>query len=177
MACGGLTLAMPAPGEPSSSGTDPLEVMLGYLDYLEDVTLRKIGGLSEEQLRTSSVPSGWTPLGLLKHLACTERFWIRHVFLGEQVDFSWPGDPAAEWRAEDADTAGSIVSFYRGERAHTRQALTGLAAGTAGQRPFHEDGEPPTLAWVLGHLLYQAARHAGHLDIVRELTDGSTGSD
>lgn len=168
---------MPGPGEPFSGGTDPLELMLGYLDYLEDVTLRKIDGLSDSQLRTSSVPSGWTPLGMLKHLACTERFWTRHVFLGEVVDFSWPGDPVAEWRAEDTDTADGIIGFYCGERAHTRQAVAGLAASTPGRRPFREGGEPPTLAWVVGHLMYQAARHAGHLDITRELTDGSTGSD
>jgi len=170
---------MPAPGEPSSSGTDPLALMLGYLDYLEDVTLRKINGLTDDQLRASVVPSGWTPLGLLKHLACTERFWIRHIFLGELVDFSWPGDPDAEWRADDADTADSIIGFYRGERAHTRQTVVGLAASTRAQRGYLEDGagQPPTLAWVLGHLMYQAARHAGHLDIARELTDGSIGSD
>lgn len=169
---------MPASREPCSSGTDPLELILGYLDFLEDVTLRKIGGLSDDQLRASVVRSGWTPLGMLKHLACTERFWIRHVFLGEQVDFSWPGDPAAEWRADDTDTANSIIGFYCGERAHTRQAVAGLAASTPGKRPFRKDGgSPPTLGWVLGHLMYQAARHAGHLDIARELTDGSTGSD
>jgi len=79
---------MPAPGEPDSLLADPVEVLLGYLDYLEDVTVRKISGLSDNHLRRSTVPSGWTPLGMVKHLACTERFWIRHVFLGEQVDFS-----------------------------------------------------------------------------------------
>jgi len=170
---------MPAPGEPSSAASDPLAVLLGYLDFLEDVTLRKIGGLSDGQLRASVVPSGWTPLGMLKHLACTERFWVRHIFLGELVDFSWPGDPDAEWRADGSDTAERIIAFYRGERAHTRQTVAGLAAGAVGHRGFLEDGagQPPTLGWVLGHLMYQAARHAGHLDIARELTDGSTGSD
>jgi hypothetical protein len=170
---------MPAPGEPSSLLADPLELMLGYLDFFEDVTLRKIDGLTESQLRISAVPSGWTPLGLIKHLACTERFWVRHIFLGEHVDFSWPGDPAAEWRIDPSDTTAGITAFYRGERAHTRHALAGLPAGTPGKRPFHPDntGPPPTLVWILSHLLQQAARHAGHLDIVRELTDGSVGSD
>ncbi len=47
------------------------------------------------------------------------------------------------------------------------------------QRPFRGDGggTPPTLGWVLCHLVQQAARQAGHLDIGRELTDGSVGSD
>jgi hypothetical protein len=169
---------MPAPGEPSSLIADPLELLTGYLDFFEDITLRKISGLTEDQLRTSTVPSGWTPLGMVKHLACTERYWVRHIFLGEQVDFSWPGGPADEWRIDESDATARVISFYRGERAHTRQTLTGLPARTPGQRSFQpEGGSPPTLGWVLCHLLEGAARHAGHLDIVRELTDGSVGSD
>jgi hypothetical protein len=98
-----------------------LELLTGYLDFFEDITLRKISGLTEDQLRTSTVPSGWTPLGMVKH------------------------------------------------RFH---------AETPGQRSFRpEGGPPPTLGWVLCHLLEGAARHAGHLDIARELTDGSVGSD
>jgi hypothetical protein len=173
-----LASAMPAPGEPPANIDEPVALLLGFLDFLEDVTLRKISGLTEDRLRTTAVPSGWTPLGMIKHLACTERFWTRHVFLGEHVDFSWPGHPDAEWRVDDGDSTESITSFYRSERSHTRSALAGLPAGAPGQRPFHPDGGlPPTLGWVLCHLVQQAARHAGHLDIARELIDGSVGSD
>jgi hypothetical protein len=34
---------------------------------------------------------------------------------------------------------------------------------------------PATLERVLFHLVQEYARHAGHLDIVRELLDGATG--
>jgi hypothetical protein len=173
-----LFSAMPAPGEPSSLIADPVELILGYLDFFEDVTLRKISGLRDDQLRASSVPSGWSPLGLIKHLACTERFWVRHVFLGESVDFSWPGDAVAEWRVEGSDSAESITQFYRYERGHTRRALAGMPASTPAKRSFRPGGgDPPTLGWVACHLMYQAARHAGHLDIAREMTDGAVGSD
>ena len=33
----------------------------------------------------------------------------------------------------------------------------------------------PTLAAILFHVLQEYARHAGHLDVVRELIDGHTG--
>jgi uncharacterized damage-inducible protein DinB len=162
---------MPAPGEPSSLLAEPVDLLSGYLDYFEDVTLRKIGGLTEDQLRHSSVPSGWTPLGMIKHLAGTERFWIRHVFLGEQIDFA--DDPASEWRIEASDSTDSIIAFYRSERAYTRHVLAGISAATPAKRSLcPEASSPPTLAWILFHLLQAAARHAGHLDIVRELTDG-----
>lgn len=34
---------------------------------------------------------------------------------------------------------------------------------------------PPTLAWILGYVLQEYARHAGHLDAACELIDGRTG--
>jgi hypothetical protein len=32
-----------------------------------------------------------------------------------------------------------------------------------------------TLRWIVLHMTTETARHAGHLDILRELTDGATG--
>lgn len=36
-------------------------------------------------------------------------------------------------------------------------------------------GEAPTLRWVVLHLVEENARHNGHLDIMRELLDGTVG--
>ena len=35
--------------------------------------------------------------------------------------------------------------------------------------------EPVTLRWIILHMIEETARHAGHLDIARELLDGRTG--
>jgi Protein of unknown function (DUF664) len=103
---------------------------------------------------------------MIKHLAGTERFWIRHVFLGEQIDFA--DDPASEWRIGASDSTDSIIAFYCSERAYTRQVLAGISAATLAKRSLRPDGSsPPTLAWVLFHVLQAAARDAGHLGIVR----------
>jgi len=32
-----------------------------------------------------------------------------------------------------------------------------------------------SLRWIYVHMIEETARHAGHADILRELTDGSTG--
>ena len=45
--------------------------------------------------------------------------------------------------------------------------------GASGGR--FDDDDRPTLNWILFHVLQEYARHAGHLDVVRELTDGVTG--
>ncbi len=36
-------------------------------------------------------------------------------------------------------------------------------------------GAPVNLRWVLIHMIEETGRHAGHLDLLRELLDGSTG--
>ncbi|SCD42738.1 Protein of unknown function [Streptomyces sp. DvalAA-14] len=36
-------------------------------------------------------------------------------------------------------------------------------------------GETVSLRWVLIHVTTETSRHAGHMDILRELIDGSTG--
>jgi len=35
--------------------------------------------------------------------------------------------------------------------------------------------EPPSVRWVVLHIIEETGRHAGHLDIARELIDGQTG--
>jgi hypothetical protein len=38
------------------------------------------------------------------------------------------------------------------------------------------DGQTVTMRFVLLHLIEETARHNGHLDILRELADGVTGT-
>jgi hypothetical protein len=47
------------------------------------------------------------------------------------------------------------------------------ASATTGR--FADTDDVPTLMALAFHVLQEYARHAGHLDIVRELTDGTTG--
>ncbi|TPQ17768.1 DUF664 domain-containing protein [Streptomyces sporangiiformans] len=37
------------------------------------------------------------------------------------------------------------------------------------------DGATISLRWAMIHVLEETIRHAGHLDIIRELSDGATG--
>jgi hypothetical protein len=56
------------------------------LDYLRAAIAATVEGVPDPQVRTAGVPSGTSLLGLIKHLACVERFY----FLGEDV---------ADWNA------------------------------------------------------------------------------
>jgi hypothetical protein len=77
------------------------------------------------------------------------------------------------------DTAADLIAALRAAGELTRAIVSGaeLADVSAlGGRFSDSDPRPrPTLAWILVYVLQEYARHAGHLDIARELIDGSTG--
>ena len=50
-------------------------------------------------------------------------------------------------------------------------ATTPLSAPPLGK---HGRYEPPNVRWVVLHMIEETARHVGHLDIARELLDGTT---
>ncbi|MEV0845213.1 DinB family protein [Streptomyces sp. NPDC049954] len=156
--------------------------MPAYLDYYRSTVLGKLDGLSEAELRGSRLPSGWTPLELLKHLAHVERRWLRWGFLAEPMDerTAW-GDDAPEtgrWQVPAEESVADVRELFAEESARSREIVA--AASSLQQRArtggrFQPPATPPTLSWILFHVLQEYARHAGHLDIVRELTDGATG--
>ena len=63
--------------EPPRSLEDPRDILLQQLSYYRATLLAKLDGLSHDQLTGSIVPSGWSPLGLLKHLVFVERRWMQ----------------------------------------------------------------------------------------------------
>jgi hypothetical protein len=48
-------------------------------------------------------------------------------------------------------------------------------SAVGGRFTDHDTRPPPTLAWILAYVLQEYSRHAGHLDVARELIDGTTG--
>lgn len=166
---------------PSTAVTDPGELLAGYLDGYRTALLRKVRDLPEERLRASVLPSGWTPLGLVWHLRNVDRRWLRWGFAGEDLADVWadhdPADPDGPWHVPEALSAADVLREYREEAERCRRVIAGHAlTERAVPGPRFEPGEPvPTLGWILLHLLQEYARHLGHLDVARELTDGTTG--
>lgn len=166
--------------EPGVDLTDPAELLTGFLDAYRDALLRKLDGVPEEELRRSRLPSGWTPLELLKHLTFVERRWLCWGFLAEQVDDPWGdsgGDPDGRWQVRGDEPLELLASQFRDQCRRSRE-VTSSAALTDRARVggrFRTPDEAPTLGWILVHLLQEHARHLGHLDVVRELTDGAVG--
>jgi hypothetical protein len=166
--------------EPDSELSDPRELLLAFLDYYRSAITRKLDGLAENDLRTSRLPSGWTPLELLKHLVYMEQRWLRWGFAAEQLSAPW-GDRGENdrWRVDPQETVAGLIAELHDAGARTRAivAESGWSdVAAVGGRFSADDTDPrPTLAWTLVHVLQEYARHAGHLDIARELVDGVTG--
>jgi uncharacterized damage-inducible protein DinB len=162
--------------EPAST-SDLRGLLLSYLDFFRGQVVNKLDGLSDHDLRTSVVPSGWTPAGLVVHLANVERRWLEWGFLGEQIEEPWRDSaPGGGWVLPEA-SAAELTGLLDQAAARTRSIveahdLTDLSALTG---RFRDEASAPQLQWILLHLIQEYARHVGHLDIARELVDGTTG--
>lgn len=152
------------------------ESAIEFLRFLRITAVNKIAGLTDEQacrtpLATSPVMS---PLGVLKHLTAVERWWVRIVLAGQDVPSLWDDDPESDWRLGSDDSVDSVVAAYEAEALLTDELLRRLPPTQTGT--FEGDHRPVRSAgWVVTHLVQETARHVGHLDILRELIDGSRG--
>ena len=133
-------------------------LLLGRLAARRRHVLSQLEGLTDEQLRRPVLPSGWSCLGLVRHLTLSdERYWFEVVVAGGPLDF-WPEGENGDWRVAPDEI---------------------IAARSLDDPPAQpEDWWPdagldfPDLRTVIVHMLVETATHAGHLDAVRELLDG-----
>jgi len=157
------------------------QALLAFLAAQRDAVLSIVDGLDEAAWHTSVVPSGWTPAGLVDHLGGAEWHWFQRVVSGEDPEPA-PGDeelpPYDPTAALVCDLpSAEIIRFYRDQCASSDAvlAVTPLSAQPRGRHGDAEMDEPPNVRWVVLHMIEETARHAGHLDIARELIDGQTG--
>jgi uncharacterized damage-inducible protein DinB len=143
------------------------------LDRHRDVVLWKIEGLDDKQLRSRMTPSGTSLLGLVKHLAAVEYGWFCETFGRETELLPFDeDDPDADLRVTPDESTADIIAFYGRARSAADQVIDQLDLDDLGTAWF---GNQVSLRWVLIHMIEETARHAGHMDILRELIDGATG--
>ncbi len=81
-----MSLPFPEPTAPAGSRA---EVFLRYLDYFRSRVTQKLESLPPVELRASRLPSGWTPLELVKHLRYVELRWLEWGFEGRDIKEQW----------------------------------------------------------------------------------------
>jgi hypothetical protein len=114
-----------------------------------------------------------TIAGIVKHLAWAEDRWFQGRLLGIAMPPPWdaPGadDPDRSMRLTPGDTADGIAALYSSACERSRAAV---AACDSLSRPAAIPSfgiGPVNLRWILVHMIDETARHAGHLDLLRDV--------
>jgi uncharacterized damage-inducible protein DinB len=151
---------------------DERTLLEAWLEYHRATLALKCEGLTDDQLRTRSVPpSNLSLLGLVRHMAEVENNWFRFWLGGDGPVTRWDGDE--DFAVDGADVAEAF-DYWRSECEHAREVVARFASLDdvgAGQTR----GAGISLRWTLTHMIEEYARHNGHADLLRECIDGATG--
>ena len=153
------------------------KAMLDCLDAQRTHVTGTLDGLSDEALHRAVLPSGWSSVGLVQHLAIdVERFWFRVVVAGETTVEDESDSSESAWLVSPDTRAADVFDLYRKEigLANDIIANTALDAEPRYWPEFFGDWRLPDLRAILLHVIAETACHAGHLDAARELVDGHT---
>ncbi len=137
---------MPRKTDAGPPQTAPEEgaTLLGFLDYPRGAITAKAEGAPEPQVRSAGVPPGTSLLGLIKHLACVERFY----FLGEDVD-----DWAATMRPAPEETADGVLADYREAVRRSNEVIKACTDLTNSAPRAGKRRSAPSMRWVLAHMI------------------------
>ncbi|MCZ7475031.1 MULTISPECIES: DinB family protein [unclassified Micromonospora] len=146
-----------------------------FLEYQRASVRAILADLDLASLRKPVLPSGWSPLGLVEHLGHAERHWFQEVFRGSVEPLPWPDENTP---LRTTRSPSQVFGFYR-DQCDVSDAIIAAAPLTAAPAGRHPDetlaSQTTDLRRIVLHVIEETARHAGHLDVVRELIDGRTG--
>ena len=149
------------------------ESLESTLDEQRALVLWKLDGMSRDDATAATVASGTTVLGVVKHLAWVERDFFVGDVAGRRFEPPWSAsDPDADWRIESGETVESIADFYAQAVVESQAILAGRDLDDVIELA---GGDRRSVRWIVLHMIEETARHLGHMDILRELADGSTG--
>ena len=156
----------------------PIETLVRYLQTLREAVLWKLDGLSEYDARRPLTPTGTNVLGIVKHLAYVEAGYFGDTFGRPfpEPTYSEDADHNEDLWATAEESREDVVGLYRRVWAHAADTFAAGTVDTPGRVPWWpEERAAVTLHQILVHMTVETARHAGQVDIVRELIDDATG--
>jgi uncharacterized damage-inducible protein DinB len=156
---------------------DMKQTLCRYLQSQRDAVLWKVDGLSERDLRMPMTASGTNLLGLVKHLAGLEAEYFGGCLGRPWPDpLPWDGndEPNADMWATADESPEQIVNLYRDTRIWADATIAELSLDAPAHVPWWQP-QDTTLHRLLVHMIAETARHAGHVDILRETIDGRRG--
>ena len=155
--------------------------LLAALDKHRNFLRYTTRGLTDEQAAQRTTVSELCLGGLIKHVAATERQWMRFIVEGPSAMAFDRVTMAETWmnlfKMTTGDTLADLLARYEQVASETDELVRGLpdldAAQALPDAPWFEPGASWSARRVLLHIIAETAQHAGHADIIREALDGS----
>jgi hypothetical protein len=160
------------PFPPTGLGVD--ESLVAFLRFIHLTSINKAAGLTEALARATPIPTSpnLSILGLLKHMTAVLRQHVQIHIGDSELPSLWRADDLDfEFRLGPDDHIANVVAAFDEE---LERSLVTLAAIDLDAEIIAYD-EPNRAGRLLVDVLQELARHLGHLDILRELADGSRG--
>jgi hypothetical protein len=155
---------------PGPSLGDPRATLETWLDWLRAGVVAKARGLSDPDGALAPVDSGTSLTGVVRHL-CTAEQWFAAALDAtstlEEADFH------EAWRVAPSTSLDEALARY--EAACDASRVVQRRVSSLEDQPAMDDLKGHDYCWVLTMMLEETSRHLGHLDILRELRDGTTG--
>ena len=101
-----------------------------------------------------------------------------HEKLSPWSEVNWSQDRDWDWNSAAKDTPEKLFEIWHGACDLSRSlVISALATGGVDQlaKRTWQDGNSPSLRWILVHMIEEYARHNGHADLLRESIDGQVG--
>ncbi len=143
------------------------------LDQYRAVAASALVDVPWEQASARLLPAtDLTIAGIVKHLAWAEDRWFQARLLGSSMPPPWDAlgvdSPADSMRLVAGDTVEGIIELYATACDRSRAAADGCGSLSHRAAVPSFGGEPVNLRWILVHMIEETARHAGHLDLLRD---------
>lgn len=156
---------------------DERTLLLAFLADQRTAVVRKCAGLGDElahrRLLAATSPA-MSVAGVVGHLRWVEHVWFEHRLLGE------PNRHPKTRHGQDSDfqvddvPLTRLLADYARQCARSDEIIATLGLDAVAKHE-NRDGGHASARWILLHMIEETARHAGHLDILREQLDGTTG--
>ena len=155
--------------------------LVGWLDLQREIVRWKCRGLSDLDAHRAVIPTSplMTVAGIVSHLRWTENTWFEVAFLdrpedGPQFAVGPNGADLDNDMRVDGTPLAQLLDAYERQCAISNEIIAAHSLDDVGRHTAWPSGTA-TLRWMLHHMLEETARHAGHLDLIRELIDGEVG--
>jgi uncharacterized damage-inducible protein DinB len=152
---------------------DETTMVTSYLEWQRDTVHLKAAGLSDADAHRSTIPSPLiTVASVVSHLRWVERYWFSEVLGGVAHEAPYTKEnPDGDFLVAQGRPLEELLAEYAQECERSRAVLARVHLDT--EVPFREG--LLSVRWVVLHMIEETARHAGHLDVVRENLDGVVG--